>query len=341
MLGMFVIVATWFSGIARPGMKDCSGDLCRSGYGLMWTGFSNRPRTEGWPGMISCALQGQLNWKGRWRTWCAERLGLVTGGIASAEAVQLLAGKEVWNYHISSGGAGGQPRPRQWLTPRDIGMRMLSPHFACHRFGVRSRDPFLWSPRRCGVISCTRVNVATKISRFGDVANEGGQHPACSRESGMPANRDLMRRIWAAHGPIPTLGFRRMKVLCSVQVSDNLQMLFKRQRESEAPGEAAVQGPEVWVPVPSRVPIQTTGVRDNKQNNQVLGPASHRQEMVRSSRSQRRPRPSPGRGSPGSMAFCARCSRSPRSQEEIAGCPSLISATREDAWRGVGGGAKF
>ena len=142
-LGMFVIVATWFSGIARPGMKDGSGDLCRSGCGLMWSGFSNGPRTEGWPGMISCSLQGQLNWKGRWRTWCAERLGLITGGTASAEAVQRLAGREVRNYRISSGGAGGQPRPRQWPTPWDIGMRMLSPRFACRRFGVRSRDPCL------------------------------------------------------------------------------------------------------------------------------------------------------------------------------------------------------
>ena len=88
-------------------------------------------------------------------------------------------------------------------------------------------------------------------------------------------------------------------MLCSVQVSDNLRELFKRQREREAPGEAAAQGPEVWVTVPSGVPIQTPGVQDNKRNSQVRGQANSRQEMVRSSSSQRRPRPSPGPGKSG------------------------------------------
>ena len=175
---------------------------------------------------------------------------------------------------------------------------MLSPRFACRRFGVRSRDPCLWSLKKCGVISCTRVNVATKTSWFGDVANEGGQHQACSRARGMPVNRGLMQRIWAARWTIPTLGFRQTKVLCSVQVSDNLRELFKRHREREAPGEAAAQGPEVWVTVPSGVPIQTPGVQDNKRNSLVRGQANSRQfkEMVRSLSSQRRPRPSPGPG---------------------------------------------
>ena len=115
----------------------------------------------------------------------------------------------------------------------------------------------------------------------------------------MPVNRGLMQRIWAARRTIPTLGFRRTKVLCSVQVSDNLRELFKRQREREAPGEAAAQGPEVWVTVPSGVPIRTPGVQDNKRNSQVRGQANSRQEMVRSSSSQRRPRPSPGPGKSG------------------------------------------
>ena len=122
---------------------------------------------------------------------------------------------------------------------------------------------------------------------------------ACSRARGMPVNRGLMQRIWAARRTIRTLGFRRRKVLCSVQVSDNLRELFKRQREREAPGEAAAQGPEVWVTVPSGVPIQTPGAQDNKRNSQVRGQANSRQEMVRSSSSQRRPRPSRGPGKSG------------------------------------------
>ena len=119
----------------------------------------------------------------------------------------------------------------------------------------------------------------------------------------MPVNRGLMQRMWAARRTIPTLGSRRTKVLCSVQVSDNLRELFKRQREREAPGEAAAQGPEVWVTVPSGVPIQTPGVQDNKRNSQVRGQANSRQEMVRSSSSQRRPRPSPGPGKSGIHGF--------------------------------------
>ena len=134
---------------------------------------------------------------------------------------------------------------------------------------------------------------------WGRGERKGGQHQACSRARGMPVNRGLMQRIWAARRTIRTLGFRRTKVLCSVQVSDNLRELFKRQQEREVPGEAAAQGPEVWVTVPSGVPIQTPGVQDNKRNSQVRGQANSRQEMVRSSSSQRRPRPSPGPGKSG------------------------------------------
>ena len=82
-------------------------------------------------------------------------------------------------------------------------------------------------------------------------------------------------------------------------MSDNLQELFKRQREREAPGEAAVHGPEVWVTVPSRVPVQTPGVQGNKRNNPVQGQATRRQEVVESSSSRRHLRPSPGPGKSG------------------------------------------
>ena len=279
---------------SKPGMKHGGGDLCRSGCGVVWSGFSNGPRTDGWPGMICCSLQGQLNWKDRWRTWCAERLGLATGGTAFAEAVQRLAGKGVRNYHISSGGAGGQPRPQQWRMPWGIGIRMLSPHFACRRFGVRSRDPCSWSPKKCGATSCMRVNDATRTSRFGDVEKEGEQRLVCSRERGMPASRGLTRRIWAAHRTIPTLGFRWTKVLCNAQVCDNLQASLQRRRERGAPGEAAVRGPGVWVTAPSRVPVQTPGVQDSKRNSQVQGHATRRQEVKESSSSRRHLRPNQG-----------------------------------------------
>ena len=270
-LGMFVTVAPWFSGTPRLVMKDGNGGLCRSGCGRMWNGFLNGPRTKDYLGMIRYIRQEQHNWKDRWRTWCAERLGFATGGIASAEAVQRLAGKEVRNYHISSGGAGGQPHPQQMRMPWGIGMRTLSHRFACGRFGMWSRDPCSWSPKRCGATSCMRVSDATRTSLFGDVENEGEQRPACSRGRGMPENHGPTRRIWAARRTIPTLGFRRTKVLCSVQVSDHLEALFQQQRESGAPGEAVVQGPMVRVMAPSRVPVQSPGVQDDKRSRHALG----------------------------------------------------------------------